>query len=162
VAANTMLCLVHQTLFGGPAGSAVGAGISEGGGFTERLYRPAPGAGAAEAFDRTNRTEMPALKKGGPVQNHDLAMHNRGQSPHQMIQFAPEPMGEKPLTLLAKFAHLRLGQLDGPLRLNAELALSDLVKADFLINARLFLAALAEQDGAPPPPRATLAGSSLA
>lgn len=38
---------------------------------------------------------------------------------------------------------------DGPLDLNAELHLGDFVKAEFLINPRLFLTALAEGDGAP-------------
>ena len=67
-----------------------------------------------------------------------------------MIQFAPEPHGREAFDAFWRsLLTSDWEQLDGPLRLNAELALSDLVKADFLINARLFLAALAEQDGAP-------------
>jgi hypothetical protein len=38
---------------------------------------------------------------------------------------------------------------DGPLRLNADLKSADLADAEFFFNARLFLAALAEEDGAP-------------
>ena len=37
----------------------------------------------------------------------------------------------------------------GPLRLSADLKLADLSAADFLVNTRVFLAALAEADGAP-------------
>ena len=38
---------------------------------------------------------------------------------------------------------------DGPLRLNADLQLADLAGADFFVNVRLFLAALADGGGAP-------------
>lgn len=37
----------------------------------------------------------------------------------------------------------------GPLRLSADLSLADLAEAEFFLNARLFLTALAEEDGAP-------------
>jgi hypothetical protein len=37
----------------------------------------------------------------------------------------------------------------GPLRLSADLKLADLAAADFLVNTRVFLAALAEADSAP-------------
>jgi len=67
VAANTMLCLVHQTnyLVDQQVRQLEQAFLKEGG-FTERLYRARHQARERpKPFDRTNRTEMPALKKGG-------------------------------------------------------------------------------------------------
>lgn len=40
-------------------------------------------------------------------------------------------------------------QPDGPLCLNTDLKLTDLAHADFFVNTRVFLAALAEADGVP-------------
>ena len=37
----------------------------------------------------------------------------------------------------------------GPLRLSADLSLADLAEAEFFLNTRLFVTALAEEDGAP-------------
>lgn len=67
-----------------------------------------------------------------------------------MIQFIPEPFGREAFDAFVRsllFADWELP--DGPLRLNADLKPADLADADFFLNARLFLIALAEEDGAP-------------
>lgn len=67
-----------------------------------------------------------------------------------MIQFVPEPHGREALdAFLRRLLVADWKAPEGPLRLSADLSLADLAKADFFLNARLFLAALAEEDGAP-------------
>ena len=67
-----------------------------------------------------------------------------------MIQFAPEPHGREAFDAFWRSLLLADWERpDGTLRLNPEVLLSDLAEADFFINARLFLTALDEQDGAP-------------
>lgn len=67
-----------------------------------------------------------------------------------MISDAPQP--GQPQTF-SHFCHLLITadweKSDGPLRLAADLTLPDLAHAHFFLNARVFLAALAENDGAP-------------
>jgi hypothetical protein len=73
-----------------------------------------------------------------------------------MIQFIPEPYCREAFDAFLR--RLLFGDWespDGPLRLNADLKSADLADAEFFLNARLFLAALAEEDGAP----ATAAGN---
>jgi hypothetical protein len=73
-----------------------------------------------------------------------------------MIQFIPEPYGREasdPFLRSLLFADWE--SPDSPLRLNADLKSADLADAEFFLNARLFLVALAEEDGAP----ATAAGN---
>lgn len=67
-----------------------------------------------------------------------------------MIQLATEPNGREVFN--AFWRSLLVAdweQPDGPLRLSADLKLADLAAADFLINTRVFLAALAEADSVP-------------
>jgi hypothetical protein len=67
-----------------------------------------------------------------------------------MIQFAPESSGREEFEVFSRRLLLEDWERpDGPMRLSAEVQLADLAKADFFINARIFLTVLAEQDGAP-------------
>lgn len=67
-----------------------------------------------------------------------------------MIQLIPEPYGREAFdAFLRSLLFADWESPDGPLRLNADLKPADLADAKFFLNARLFLAALAEQDGAP-------------
>src|SRR5438552_3504509 len=67
-----------------------------------------------------------------------------------MIQFIPEPYGREAFdTFLQSLLFADWESPDGPLRLNADLKSADLANAEFFLNARLFLTALAEKDGAP-------------
>jgi hypothetical protein len=67
-----------------------------------------------------------------------------------MIQFIPEPYGSEAFdTFLRSLLFADWESPDGPLRLNADLKSVDLADAEFFLNARLFLVALAEEDGAP-------------
>jgi hypothetical protein len=67
-----------------------------------------------------------------------------------MIQFIPEPYGSEAFdAFLRSLLFADWESPDGPLRLNADLKSADLADAEFFLNARLFLAALAEEDGAP-------------
>src|SRR2546427_2754384 len=67
-----------------------------------------------------------------------------------MIQLIPDPYGRDAFDAFMRgllFADWE--SPDGPLRLNADLKPADLADAEFFLNARLFLAALAEENGAP-------------
>ncbi len=67
-----------------------------------------------------------------------------------MIQFIPESYGREAFDAFARSLLCADWESpDGPLRLNAELESADLAEAEFFLNARLFLIALAEEDGAP-------------
>lgn len=73
-----------------------------------------------------------------------------------MIRFVAEPYGREGFdAFLRSLLVADWKSTEGPLRLSADLSLADLAKADFFLNARLFLAALAEEDGA----TATAAGN---
>src|SRR6266550_3577979 len=72
-----------------------------------------------------------------------------------MIQVIPEPGDREAFdAFLQSLLFADWESPDSPLRLSADLELADLAKAAFFHNARLFLATLAEEDGAP----ATAAG----
>lgn len=66
-----------------------------------------------------------------------------------MIQFVGEPDGDEAFDFLRSLLLADWESPDGPLRLSADLSLADLAAADFFLNARLFLTALTEEDGAP-------------
>ena len=67
-----------------------------------------------------------------------------------MIQFIPEPYGREAFdAFMRSLLFADWESPDSPLRLNAHLKPADLADAEFFLNARLFLAALAEEDGAP-------------
>jgi hypothetical protein len=67
-----------------------------------------------------------------------------------MISDAHQPSGREDFDALCrKLLVADWERPDGPLRLNGDLQLADLADADFFINVRLFLAALAEGGGAP-------------
>lgn len=67
-----------------------------------------------------------------------------------MIPFAVEPAGREAFdAFLRSLLVANWEEPNGPLRLSADLKLADLTGSDFLLNTRLFLAALAEEDGAP-------------
>jgi hypothetical protein len=67
-----------------------------------------------------------------------------------MIQFIPEPYGREAFdAFLRNLLFTDWESPDSPLRLNADLKPADLADAGFFFNARLFLATLAEEDGAP-------------
>jgi len=66
-----------------------------------------------------------------------------------MIQFDPEPnLREIFDAFWRSLLVADWEQPTGPLRLNADRTLADLATADFFVNTRIFLAALAEADGA--------------
>jgi hypothetical protein len=66
-----------------------------------------------------------------------------------MIQFVAEPYGREGFdAFLRSLLVADWKSIEGPLRLSSDLSLADLAEADFFFNARLFLAALAEEDGA--------------
>jgi len=67
-----------------------------------------------------------------------------------MIQFAPEPSGPEPFNAFA-FSLLQADweSATGPMRLSPSLTLSDLADAAFFQNTRIFLAALAAEQGTP-------------
>ena len=67
-----------------------------------------------------------------------------------MIQFILEPYGREAFDAFMRdllFADWE--SPDGPLRLNANLKPADLADAEFFLNTRLFLAALAKENGVP-------------
>lgn len=67
-----------------------------------------------------------------------------------MSQFPPEPNAREVFEAFCRSLLVAdWEEPGGPLRLNADLNLADLRDADFFVNTRLFLATLAEEDGAP-------------
>jgi hypothetical protein len=67
-----------------------------------------------------------------------------------MIEFASEPAGPEAFdAFVRRLLVANWEQPDGLLRLSADLKRSDLAGADFLLNTRVFLSALAQEDGAP-------------
>jgi len=67
-----------------------------------------------------------------------------------MIQFSPESHGSEGFDAFWRSLLVTdWEQPDGPLRLSRDLTLADLAGADFFLNTRLFLAALAEAGGKP-------------
>lgn len=66
-----------------------------------------------------------------------------------MIQFVGEPDGTEAFGFWRDLLVADWESSESPLRLSADLELADLAEADFFLNTRLFLVALAEGDGAP-------------
>jgi hypothetical protein len=65
-----------------------------------------------------------------------------------MIQLIPEPYGHEAFdAFIQSLLFADWDSSDSPLRLNAALTAADLADAAFFLNTRLFLAALAEEDG---------------